>query len=106
MSVATTRLTIGSVLGTINTAATTVSSTLDAVGAGIGMLNASVTKAATEQRIRHAVDVNEFKSRLVVEVSMERAQRERAVVDFCSDKQNEALFKKAFDELSNIVKDL
>lgn len=106
MSVATTRLTIGSVLGTINTAANTVSSTLDAAGSAIGMLNATVNKAAKEQRIRHAVDVNEFKSRLVVEVSMERAQRERAMLEFCSDSQNKALFEKAFNELTTVVKDL
>ena len=106
MSVATTRLTIGSVLGTINTAANTVSSTLDAAGSAVGMLNATVTKAAKEQRIRHAVDINEFKSRLVIEVSMERAQRERTMLEFCSDAQNKALFEKAFNELTAAIKDL
>lgn len=106
MSTSTARLTIGSLLGTVNTAAITVSSTLDAAGAAVGMLNATVSKAAKEQAIRHKVDVNEFKSRLVMEVSMQRAQRERQVLDFCQDKDNERLFKAAHDELAALVKDL
>ncbi|ALA45470.1 hypothetical protein ADP65_00001 [Achromobacter phage phiAxp-3] len=105
MSTSTARLTIGSLLGTVNTAAITVSSTLDAAGAAVGMLNSAVSKAAKEQAIRHKVDVNEFKSRLIMEVSMARAQRERQVVEFCKDSVNEKLFKQAHDELSNLLKD-
>ena len=106
MSVATSRMTIGALLGTVTTAATTVTSTLDTASAAVGMLNATVTKAAKEQSIRHAVDVNEFKNRLVVEVSMQRAQRERAVVTFCEDKVNKQLYEAAHNELTALIKEL
>ncbi|AHC93954.1 hypothetical protein CH29_gp01 [Achromobacter phage JWAlpha] len=105
MSTSTARMTIGSALGTINTAALTISSTLDAVGSGVGMLNAMVDKAAREQRMRHKADVSEFKHRLINEVAMARAQRERQVIEFCKDKDNETLYSKAHDELTALLKD-
>lgn len=105
-NIASTRMTIGSVLGAVQTAAITVSGTLDAAGSAIGMLNATVSKAAKEQSIRHAIDVNEFKSRLVQEVAMQRSQRERQVLEFCQDEQNAKLYKSAHDELTELVKSL
>ena len=105
MATSTTRLTFGALLGTVNTAATTLTSTLDAAGSAVGMLNAFVDKAAKEQRIRHKVDTNEFKNRLVNETAMARAQREKQVIAFCKDPESKELYAKAHDELMELLKD-
>lgn len=105
MQASTTRLTFGAILGTVNTTATTISASIGTVGDAVGMLNSYVEKAAREQKIRHKADTNEFKNRLINELSMQRAVQERQVIEFCNDKQNEALFKKAHDELQELLKD-
>lgn len=102
-STSTARLTIGSVLGTVNTAALTISSTLDAAGSAVGMLNSTIDKAAREQRMRHKADLSEFKNRLIIEVSMERAQRERQVLEFCQDETNKKLYEAAHNELTQLL---
>lgn len=63
----TTRMSFGAVLGSIQSAATTVTTTLDAATGGVGMLAAFVTKAADEQRIRHTIDKEDFIENLIIE---------------------------------------
>ena len=63
----TTRLSFGAVLGTVQSAATTVTTTLDAVTGAVGMANAFVIKAADEQRIRHIADKEDFIENLIME---------------------------------------
>lgn len=68
-----TRLTFGAVLGSVQSAATTVTTTLDAATGAVGMLNAFVVKAADEQRIRHVADKEDFIENLIMERSEQRA---------------------------------
>lgn len=68
-----TRLTFGAVLGSVQSAATTVTTTLDAATGAVGMLSAFVTKAADEQRIRHIADKEDFIENLILERAEHRA---------------------------------
>ena len=68
-----TRLTFGAVLGSVQSAATTVTTTLDAATGAVGMLSAFVNKAADEQRIRHVADKEDFVESLIMERAEQRA---------------------------------
>lgn len=63
----TARMSFGAVLGSIQSAATTVTSTLDAATGAVGMLTAFVSKASDEQRIRHIIDKEDFIENLIIE---------------------------------------
>lgn len=104
-SVATTRATIGSLLGTIQEGATTISSTFSTATKAVGMLNTFVSAAADKQRIRTKVDVHEFKTRLVEEKSMEEAKRKVAIAEFCKDEGNKQFYSSAYDRLSALVEE-
>lgn len=69
----TTRLSFGAVLGSVQSAATTVTATLDAATGAVGMLTAFVSKASDEQRIRHIADKEDFVENLILERAEQRA---------------------------------
>lgn len=69
----TTRLSFGAVLGSVQSAATTVTATLDAATGAVGMLTAYVSKASDEQRIRHLADKEDFVENLILERAEQRA---------------------------------
>lgn len=69
----TTRLSFGAVLGSVQAAATTVTTTLDAATGAVGMLSAFVVKASDEQRIRHIADKEDFIENLIMERAEQRA---------------------------------
>ena len=56
----TTRLSFGAVLGTVQSAATTLTSTLDTVTTAVGMATSFVTQAADNQRLRQIADKEDF----------------------------------------------
>ena len=70
---ATARMSIGSVFGAIGQTATTITSTLGAVNAGIGMANAAITNMATQQQVRIKLDNASFKETLLTEKAQELA---------------------------------
>ena len=63
----TTRMSFGAVLGSVQSAATTITSTLDAATGAVGMLTAFVSKASDEQRVRHVADKEDFVENLIME---------------------------------------
>lgn len=79
---ATARITFGSVLGTVNTAAQTVTGALGAIGSSVGMLSSYVERAAEEQRVRQLADAETFVDRLIEEKAMEHTERQVEVQDF------------------------
>lgn len=104
MSIATTRMTVGSLLGAVNEAATAVSSTFTAATRGIGMLNTYVTEAAENQRERTIVNRDQFRHRLIEEASMQEAQRRVAVLDFINTSDvNKELYSSAYSRLSKLL---
>lgn len=86
----TARLTLGSILSTVNTTANTVTSTLDAVSSGIGMLNAYIDNAAAHQKARIAVDNEDFIESLVREKAQERTESTLRVQKYINQSQEHA----------------
>lgn len=80
----TTRLAFGAILGTVQNAATTVTTTLDAVNNGVGMLSSFVTEASINQRLRNVADREDFMENLIQERAEARALSALKVEAFCA----------------------
>ena len=78
----TTRLSFGAVLGSVQSAANTVTGALDAASAAIGMANAFVTQAADNQRIRQVADKEDFMENLIREKAQQRTESDVKVDTF------------------------
>ena len=101
----TARLTLGSVLSTVNTTATTVTSTLDAAGKAVGMLNAYVENAAQHQKARIAVDNEDFIESLIREKSQERTESTLRVQKYISQSQEHAkAYQEAYETYSKLLR--
>lgn len=100
---ATTRHALGSVLGTVVSSAETISGALNAASRGIGMLNAFVEKAASEQEGRHKNDAALFKTQLVIEGAQAEAEMNLEVVKYCKKSSDHAtFFGKAYDKFAKL----
>lgn len=98
---ATPRIAIGAVFGTINEAATSVSSLFGTATKSINMLNRFVSDAAEKQVLRSIVDTHAFKKSLIEEKTMETAMRKLEVKSFCSQSQHHAeLYQATYDEFA------
>lgn len=88
----TSRLTFGAILSTVQTTANTVTNVLDAGNAAVGMLNAYVTQAADNQRIRQIADKETFIEDLIREKAMQQATQTLKINKFTSQstEQSEA----------------
>jgi len=101
---ANTRTTFGSLLGTVEKTATTVINVLDAANGGVSMLNAYVSKAANEQRVRHILDAEVFKENLIREVTYEEANSTLKVQKFCKQSpEHEAAYAASYEKFSNLL---
>lgn len=80
----TTRLSFGAVLGSVQSAANTMTGALEAASAGIGMLNSFVTQAADNQRIRQVADKEDFVEDLIREKGQQRTESDVKVAKFTS----------------------
>ena len=96
---ATARLTLGSLLGTVTTAAEVATGALNTVALTVGMANSYVEKAAHEQQGRHKNDAALFTTRLVIEGAQAEAEMNREVISYCKKStEHETLFKKAYEK--------
>lgn len=99
------RLTAAALLGTVTTAASTVTNTFDALNKGIGMLNSAVNDAAHAQEKRSLVNRRNFVKNLVRETAQQEAEALVRIEDFL--KSNPAAAKHyaaAHDELTELLK--
>ena len=97
---------LASILTTITKAAGSVSAVFDATTKGVSMLDAAVTKASDEQKLRHRAQRRKFVHNLVRESSMEQAVADQQVVEFCSKSDShKSLFEKSFDEFNELFSD-
>ena len=102
---ATARLTLGSVLSTVNTTATTVTSTLDAASKAVGMLNNYVDNAAQHQKARIAVDNEDFIESLIREKSQERTESTLRVQKYIGQSQEHAkAYQEAYETYSKLLR--
>ena len=102
---ATARLTLGSILSTVNTTATTVTSTLDAASKAVGMLNAYVENAASHQKARIAIDNEDFIESLIREKSQERTESTLRVQKYINQSQEHAkAYQEAYETYSKLLR--
>jgi len=102
---ATARLTFGTVLDTVSTAAVTVTGALDTVSTTIGMANAFVTKAANEQALRHTADNETFIDRLIEEKAMEQTAINLEIETFVAKSERHKFhYEQAYDRYAAILK--
>lgn len=100
---ATARLTLGTILGTVNTAAGAATAALDTVANTIGMANAYVEKAAMEQRGRHLNDAKLFTRQLVIEGSEQLTEMNLHVLAYCKKSpEHKKLFEEAYEEFAEL----
>lgn len=100
---ATARMTLGNVFGSISTAAETVTTTLNAASAGVGMLTAFVDKAAQDQKDRYALDSKTSREQLLIEKSQEIADMKVGVLTYCAKSKDHAqAFTEAYADLKTV----
>lgn len=101
----TARLTLGSVLSTVNTTATTVTSTLDAAGKAVGMVNAYIDNAAQHQKARIAIDNEDFIESLVREKAQERTESTLRVQKYINQSQEHSkAYQEAYETYSKLLR--
>lgn len=91
----TTRLSFGAVLGTVQSAATTITATLDTVSTAVGMATSFVTQAADNQRLRQIADKEDFIENLIMEKAEQRATAHLKAEKFISKSAQHAEHYKA-----------
>lgn len=97
------RMTAGTLLGTVNEAATTVADTFGTATKAVGMLNRYVTKLSDKQIIRDKLDMHTFTKKLAEETAMADAVRAKGIKEFCKDETNRELYSAAYDEIVEIL---
>lgn len=97
------RMTAGTLLGTVNEAATTVADTFGTATKAVGMLNRYVTKLSDKQIIRDKLDMHTFTKKLAEETAMADAVRAKGIKEFCKDAENQQLYSAAYDEIVEIL---
>lgn len=104
MTVANSRMTLGSVLAAVQTSANTVSNTLNAANSAIGMVNTFVESAASNQKLRAKADSLNFKHRLIEEKAMETTEARIAIDTYCKQSAvHLSHYQSAYDELSKFM---
>lgn len=97
------RMTAGTLLGTVNEAATTIADTFGTATKAVGMLNRYVTKMSDKQIIRDKLEMHTFTKKLAEETAMNDAVRAKGILEFCKDEQNAQLYKESYDEIVSIL---
>lgn len=97
---ATTRMTLGSLLGMVTNTANAVGDLAGTIGDGVGMLNKFVESASIDQRERHVVHRTDYRSQLIRDSATAMAKSNADVLAFCRESEdNRLLFEEAQSEL-------
>ena len=100
---ATTRMTVGTLLGAVNGAATTVADTFDTATKAIGMANLYVTTMSDKQRIRTKLEMHTFVNKLAEETAMVETLRKKNIEEFCKDEQNAIIYNAEYEKIVAIL---
>jgi hypothetical protein len=96
--------TVGSVLGTVTTAAQSISSVFDAVSGGIGMANTYVQNAAERQATQIDYEMADFEAHVHSTVAVERTRNNREIARFLDeDPANREEFEAIYEDLASKV---
>ena len=100
MSFAQARMTTGSILSTVSTAAGAITSVLDTGVSGINMLDNYVKNRVEDQRLRAIADRKDFIFRLAEEKSAEISERQLSIDAFCNKSARHAeLYNSNYTDL-------
>lgn len=88
MSAATTRMTFGTVLGTVKDAATTVSTVFQTTTLAVGMAHTYVEDASIKQRLQSVAERDSFAEDIAITLAMKETLRKKEVRDFARDNQD------------------
>lgn len=99
------RVTLAAVLGTVQTTAHTITSTLDAANKSVGMLNKLVSDAAQRQDVRSKLDMAIFTATVHQEKAKELTESRIDVDTYIAKSERHAsLYQSAYDELAAILR--
>lgn len=100
---ATVRMTAGTLLGTVNSAATTVADTFGTATKAVGMLNSYVSTMAEKQSIRTKLEMHTFVNKLAEETAMVETLRKKNIEEFCKDELNARIYNAEYDKIVDIL---
>ena len=104
MATSTTRLTVGAVLGTVSTAATSITTVLNTATKSIDMLDQYVTAANSKLRMRLIADAEDFASQVTVEKATEITAREMGVLEFCAQSaKHKEVFENNYNRIASLL---
>jgi hypothetical protein len=90
-----------SMLNTISKGFNSAGALIDVTTDGIGMLSATVTKAATEQKKSHFLAAQTFDQDLIRSYAEEQAHANLRVKEFCRQSEDHArLYQEAHDDFA------
>ena len=96
---ATSRVTVGAVLGAVETTATTLTNTLNALNMGVNMINASVKEASENQADQQKTDRKDFRDNLLREAAKAKSDANLKVIEYCKQSPKHAeLYEAAYNE--------
>ncbi len=100
------RVALASVLGTVDSVATSIGRTFDTVTTGVNMVHALAANAAKHQKLRHAAEESSFEERLKEEISLIDTQRQLEIRQFMAQSVEHAeLFQSNFDRIQKAIDD-
>ena len=103
---ATGRMTLGAVFGTVTATAGAISSAVGTAGATVLLLDNYVQAALNEQKKRQMLEAATFDERLIMELSMEEAQRKLSADQFCNQSDSHAThFNSSYNRLKAVLAD-
>lgn len=100
---ATVRMTAGTLLGTVNSAATTIADTFGTATKAVGMLNTYVSTMADKQAIRTKLEMHTFVNKLAEETAMVETLRKKNIEEFCKDEQNAVLYNAEYEKVIDLL---
>lgn len=100
---ATVRMTAGTLLGTVNSAATTVADTFGTATKAVGMLNSYVSTMAEKQAIRTKLEMHTFVNKLAEETAMVETLRTKSIEEFCKDEQNARIYTSEYEKIMALL---
>lgn len=100
---ATVRMTAGTLLGTVNGAATTIADTFDTATKAIGMANLYVSTMSEKQQIRTKLEMHTFVNKLAEETAMVETLRKKNIEEFCKDSQNADIYNAEYAKIIDIL---
>jgi hypothetical protein len=100
----TARQTIGNILGSVNSVASTLTTTFSTLEGGMLMAHELVINAQRHQKIRNAALECNFEEHLALELATERATIQNTILkQRNSDKEFGALFDTAYSEIKTSI---